>query len=105
MRLTVMLLVLSAVSMPALSQQEIQRSSSPQGVQVQGNTDLKAQQEQTSAVAVGEGNIVKNTAAAIKGGTQIQGNTKVKVEQKNAKATAVGKNNAAGNEAGVIGGK
>ena len=65
--------------------------------------------ESLSAIAgirtVGEGNVAKNTAGAIKGGTQIQGNTKIKASQKNATAVAVGKNNTAANEAGVIGGK
>jgi len=80
-------------------------SPNAQGVQIQGNTEIKASQENTAAVAVGEGNTAKNTAGAIKGGTQIQGNTKLKAKQKNATAVAVGKGNAAGNEAGQIGGK
>jgi hypothetical protein len=80
-------------------------SPNAQGVQIQGNTEIKADQKNVTAVAVGEGNTAKNTAGAIKGGTQIQGNTKVKATQKNATAVAVGKNNAAANEAGVIGGK
>ena len=80
-------------------------SPNAQGVQIQGNTEIKADQKNVTAVAVGEGNTAKNTAGAIKGGTQIQGNTKVKATQKNAAAVAVGKNNAAANEAGVIGGK
>ena len=82
-----------------------QGSSNPQGVQIQGNTDIKAGQENTAAVASGEGNTAKNTAGAIKGGTQIQGNTKIQAKQKNTAAVAQGKNNAAANEAGVIGGK
>ena len=82
-----------------------QSSSSNQGVQIQGNTDIKAKQENSTAVASGEGNTAKNTAGAIKGGTQIQGNTNIKAKQKNSTAVAVGKNNAAANEAGVIGGK
>ena len=104
MRHITTLLALLAISLPALSQQ-IQRSSNPQGVQIQGNVDLKAQQENAVAVTVGEANVARNTAGAVKGDTQIQGNTKVKSVQKNATATAVGKNNAAGNEVGVIGGK
>jgi len=79
-------------------------SSSSQGVQIQGNTDIKAKQENTTAVAVGEGNTAKNTAGAIKGGTQIQGNTKIQASQKNTTAVAVGKGNKAENQAGVIGG-
>jgi hypothetical protein len=80
-------------------------SPNAQGVQIQGNTDIKAKQENTTAVAVGEGNVAKNTAGAIKGGTQIQGNTKIQASQKNTTAVAVGKGNTAANEAGVIGGK
>ncbi len=75
------------------------------GVNIQGNTEIKAKQENVTAVAVGQGNTAKNTAGAIKGGTNIQGNTKIKAEQKNATAVAVGKGNTAANEAGVIGGK
>ncbi len=82
-----------------------QGSASATGVQIQGNTDIKASQQSTTAVASGEGNTAKNTAGAIKGGTQIQGNTKIQAGQKNATATATGKGNTAGNEAGQIGGK
>ena len=81
------------------------QSGTGQGVQIQGNTEIKAEQKGVSAVAVGEGNTAKNTAGAIKGGTQIQGNTKITASQKGATAVAVGKNNTAANEAGVIGGK
>ncbi len=80
-------------------------SSNAQGVQIQGNTEIKADQKNVTAVATGEGNTAKNTAGAIKGGTQIQGNTKIKAKQANATAVASGKNNTAANEAGVIGGK
>jgi len=75
------------------------------GVNIQGNTEIKADQKNVTAVAVGQGNTAKNTAGAIKGGTNIQGNTKIKASQKNATAVAVGKGNTAANEAGVIGGK
>ena len=104
MRIMTALIASAFIASPVLAQQTM-RSSNPQGVQIQGNTDIRAKQESTAAVAVGEGNEAKNTAGAIKGGTQIQGNTKIKVEQKNATAVAVGKDNKAANEAGVIGGK
>ncbi|MFA6971028.1 MAG: hypothetical protein WC208_06445 [Gallionella sp.] len=103
MRLITLLLAGLFVATPALAQQA-QRSSNPQGVQIQGNTEIKAKQENSTAVAVGEGNVAKNTAGAIKGGTQIQGNTKIHASQKNSTAVAAGKNNKASNEAGVIGG-
>lgn len=80
-------------------------SPNAQGVQIQGNTDIKANQQNSAAVASGQGNSARNTAGAIKGGTQIQGNTKIGASQKNSTAIASGKNNDAGNSAGVIGGK
>ncbi len=80
-------------------------SPNAQGVQIQGNTNITAENKNVAAVAVGEGNTAKNTTGAIKGGTQIQGNTNIKASQKNATAVAGGKNNTAANEAGVIGGQ
>ena len=102
---TITLLIASALVASPVFAQQTMRSSNPQGVQIQGNTDIKATQENTAAVATGQGNEAKNTAGAIKGGTQIQGNTKIKAEQKNTTAVAIGKDNKAANEAGVIGGK
>ena len=104
MRLISIMIAAAVVSAPAFAQQA-QRSSNPQGVQIQGNTNIQAENKNVSAVAVGEGNEAKNTTGAIKGGTQIQGNTNIKAKQTNATAIAVGKGNAAANEAGVIGGK
>jgi hypothetical protein len=72
MRLISMMIAAAVVASPAFAQQT-QRSSNPQGVQIQGNTDIKAKNENVTAVAVGEGNEAKNTTGAIKGGTQIQG--------------------------------
>jgi hypothetical protein len=80
-------------------------SSNAGGVQIQGNTNISAENKGVAAIAVGEGNTAKNTTGAIKGGTQIQGNTNIKAKQTGATAVAVGKNNTAANEAGVIGGK
>ena len=104
MRIITLFVAFALVAAPAFAQQA-QRSSNPQGVQIQGNTNINADQKNVTAVAVGEGNVAKNTAGAIKGGTQIQGNTNIKASQKNATAVAVGKGNKAANEAGVIGGK
>ena len=104
MRLISLLIASAVIAAPAFAQQA-QRSSNPQGVQIQGNTNIQAENKNVTAVAVGEGNTAKNTTGAIKGGTQIQGNTNIKASQKNATAVAVGKGNTAANEAGVIGGK
>ena len=83
----------------------IQRSSSPQGVQIQGDTMINANVQNTQATAVGEGNTAKTATGAVKGGTQIQGNTKINATAKNVNAIAVGKGNAATNDVGAIGGK
>lgn len=104
MRILTLFVAFALIAAPAMAQQA-QRSSNPQGVQIQGNTNINADQKNVTAVAVGEGNTAKNTAGAIKGGTQIQGNTNIKASQKNATAVAVGKGNTAENAAGVIGGK
>lgn len=104
MRLVSIMVAATLLSAPALAQQ-IQRSSNPQGVQIQGNTTLQAENQNTSALAVGQGNDSRNTSGAIKGGTQIQGNTEIRAKQVNATAVTVGKDNKASNEAGVIGGR
>jgi hypothetical protein len=103
MRTLTLLIVSAFVALPAFAQ-PVMRSSSPQGVQIQGNADIRVKQEDAVGIAVGQDNEARNSAGAIKGGTQIQGNTKIKVEQKDAKTMAVGKDNKATNEAGVVGG-
>jgi len=106
MRLISLLLASAAsiiIATPVFAQQ-IQRSSNPQGVQIQGDTEVKADQDKVRAEAKGEANEAKNAAVAIKDGTQIQGATRVTASQRNTSARAEGKNNKAGNEAGVIGG-
>jgi len=80
-------------------------SPNANGVQIQGNTSIKAANQHVKAVVSGQNNVAKNTTGAIKGGTQIQGNTNIAASQKGATAVASGKNNTASNEAGVIGGK
>ncbi|WP_306605146.1 hypothetical protein [Azonexus sp.] len=104
MRLLSILIASAVIATPVIAQQA-QRSSNPQGVQIQGNTNIQAENKNVAAIAVGENNTAKNTTGAIKGGTQIQGNTTIKAKQTNATAVAVGKGNTAANEAGVIGGK
>ena len=80
-------------------------TSNANGVQIQGKTEINAEQKDVAAIANGKDNVAKNSAGAIKGGTQIKGNTKINAKQKNAIAIANGKGNEATNEAGVIGGK
>ncbi len=83
----------------------IQRSSSPQGVQIQGDTVVNASAQNTNAVAAGDANTAKNATGAVRGGTQIQGKTRISAQSKNVNSLAVGKGNAATNEVGAIGGK
>ena len=75
------------------------------GVNIQGNTNIKADAENVNAVAVGKGNTAKNAVGAIKGGTNIKGNTNINAKAKNVNPVAVGKGNTATNDVGVIGGK
>ncbi len=104
MRSVVALLTVGVLAGAAYAQQPIIRSSSPSGVQVVGNTDLRAEQKTVTAVAVGAGNEAKNSAATASRSVQIQGNTTIKAEQKNTTAIAVGAKNKSTNEAGTIGG-
>ncbi|TXI75205.1 MAG: hypothetical protein E6Q42_09870 [Dechloromonas sp.] len=104
MRLISFMIAAAVAATPVFAQQA-QRSSNPQGVKIEGNTNVIGVNQNTAAVAIGEGNTAKNTAGAIKGGTEIKGNTNVIGVNKNTAAVAIGKNNTAANEAGVIGGK
>ena len=65
MRLITFMIAAAVAASPVLAQQT-QRSSNPQGVQIQGNTNINAKNENVAAVAVGEGNTAKTTTGAIK---------------------------------------
>ncbi len=82
----------------------VQRSTNPNGVQIQGNTNINAQAENTVTQAKGEGNKASTGVGAIRGGTQIQGNTNINAQAKNTTTQAVGKNNKASTDVGTIGG-
>ena len=110
MRKSLFAAVIMAASTVAFAQAGIQADpSSVQatsgGVNIQGNTNIKANAENVNAVAVGQNNTAKNAVGAIKGGTNIKGNTNIKANAKNVNAVAVGKGNTATNDVGVIGGK
>ncbi len=99
--------LLLGVLLPAAAQEmaDVERSSFPQGIVVDGNAEFRAHQFEAASASVGESNVSGNAAAAVRSSVQIQGNTRIKAEQTNATAVAVGKDNAVKNEAGVIGGK
>lgn len=106
-RSTLLMVCCLLAGMNAWAEDELQRSSHPQGMQVHGNADVRATQQQSapSAVAVGTANTARSTSGSIRGSTSIQGNTRIKAEQSNATAASVGRDNTASNQAGVIGGK
>jgi hypothetical protein len=104
MRRALVLLTTVVLAGAVHAQQPIIRSSNPGGVQVIGNTELRAEQKSVSAVAVGAGNEARNAAATASRSVLIQGNTTIKAEQKNTTAVAVGTKNKSTNEAGTIGG-
>ncbi|HJW25673.1 MAG TPA: hypothetical protein VJ576_12310, partial [Rhodocyclaceae bacterium] len=60
MRLISLLIASAVIAVPAFAQQA-QRSSNPQGVQIQGNTNIQAENKNVTAVAVGQDNTAKNT--------------------------------------------
>ena len=84
----------------------VQRSSSPQGMRIQGNNNPQASagEANTNAAFVDHGNKSTSPATAnVKSSTQIQGSTTIKTNAQNISAVASGKSNAAGNEVGAIG--
>ena len=105
-QLAIVTAISAVLSTAAFAQVQADRQGVQAGgsSQVKGNIEIKADQKNTTAVAVGEGNTAKNTVGSIKGGTQIKGNTKITASQKNTTTVAVGKNNKSANESGVIGG-
>ena len=111
MRKSLFVIAMMAASTVAFAQAGVQgeRGQSVQatsgGVNIQGNTNIKANAENVNAVAVGQNNTAKNAVGAIKGGTNIKGNTNIKANAKNVNAVAVGKGNTATNDVGTIGGK
>ena len=66
MRLITFMIAAAVAASPVLAQQT-QRSSNPQGVQIQGNTNIKASQKNATAVAVGKNNTAANEAGVIGG--------------------------------------
>ncbi|MDP2809910.1 MAG: hypothetical protein Q8O34_07140 [Rhodocyclaceae bacterium] len=106
MRNSLIAIILAVSPSIALAQMsiDVQRSSSPRGVQIQGDTDIKARGQNVNTVAAGKDNTAKTAVGAVKGGTQIQGHTEIKASAKNVSTVAVGKDNKAGSTVGAIGG-
>jgi hypothetical protein len=82
----------------------VQRSSSPSGISIQGDTAVRAQAQSTAAVAVGEHNTTKSGTGAVQGSVNIRGNTRIDAQAREVNAVAVGKDNKANNAVGAIGG-
>lgn len=62
-----------------------------QGVDIKGNTELKAKQEDVTASAKGKGSVAKNQASVIEAGVSIRGNTKIEGSQAKTTATSGGR--------------
>lgn len=107
MRRAIAAFTLPLLASAALAQlpEGVERSSSPQGFQSKGSTNVNAVGANVSAVAAGQDNSAKNSAGALKDNVKIQGNTQINAVVKNATAVAVGKGNAAANDVGAIGNK
>ena len=81
----------------------IQRSSSPNGVQIQGNTALGTNVQTVNTSAAGVGNNADAAVGTVRGGTRIQGNTTVNTTARSVNTTAAGVGNAAKTSIGGIG--
>jgi len=81
----------------------VQQSSNPEGVQIQGNTNINANANNVNTTAIGQGNTADTAVGAIRGGTQIQGNTNINANANNVNTTAIGQGNKAKTSVGAIG--
>ncbi|MBF0560516.1 MAG: hypothetical protein HQL37_00600 [Alphaproteobacteria bacterium] len=79
------------------------QSSNPNGVQIQGNTNINASGNDINTTAVGSNNVAESNVGAIGGGTQIQGNTNINASAEHVNTTAVGTGNSAKANIGTIG--
>lgn len=94
-----------ALSAYAQSPEIVQRSSSPSGIRIQGETAVRAQAENSNAIAVGADNAAKTATGAVRGNVNIRGNTRIDAQSRETNAVAVGQANKADNAVGAIGGK
>lgn len=105
MRKPIIIFMLAAMPAVVLAQatETVQRSSSPRGVQVQGEMSINAVGQGVNSVAVGQGNTAKNAMGSVGGNVKIQGNTRINAVGVNSNAVSVGKGNKASNTIGSIG--
>lgn len=99
------LLVLTTPFAFAQLPEGVQRSSSPQGMQIQGSAPIQATGQSTGTVAASKESAARNTAGAVKESVQIQGTTRINAIGINTNSVAVGKGNQADNKVGTIGGQ
>lgn len=104
------LMACSSLALAQLPGSTVQRSSSPRGMQIQGDAPS------SGATSSPVGSSIAATAASApsatttrgesqeQGGTQIQGNTRITASGVNTSTTAVGKGNTARSAVGSIGG-
>jgi hypothetical protein len=103
--LSLVLFALSATTVIAQDDGVVQRSSSPRGVEIHGDTHVNAGAQNVQAVSAGDANAARNTTGTVRGKVQIQGNTRINANAQNVNSIAVGNKNTADNNVGGIGGK
>lgn len=82
----------------------IPRSSSPSGLQLQGNSSLTTSSSAIDTLSAGQNNSADSSAGSIQGsGTQIRGNTRITTSVKDVNTAAIGKGNKADSNIGAIG--
>jgi hypothetical protein len=83
----------------------MQRSSSPSGISIQGDTAVHGQVKNSNSVAVGTENTAKNATGTVRNNVKIHGNTQIDARAQGVNAVAAGKSSRADNAVGTIGGK
>ena len=104
MKIPIFLTVILVNPIPGYAQ-DVQRSSSPSGIQIQGSTTIQAQTRNVSTTSTGADNKAKTSTGTISDGVRIQGNTRINAQSKEVHSIAVGKGNQSDNAVGAIGGK
>ena len=108
MKISFLMLVVAMLVGQAYAQQTpdgVQRSSSPSGIQIQGDAAVRSQAQNNAAAAVGTDNQAKTATGAVRGNVQIRGNTRIDAKGRDVNAVSVGKGNQSDNAVGAIGGK
>lgn len=102
--------VAACCALPVAAQlpETVQRSSSPTGIRIQGDTpSVRTPAKNSGAAALGAADVASTATGAVvnSGNVQIKGSTRIDAQSREVNAVAVGKGNQAGNAVGAIGDK